>query len=178
MSRMVRESETSGLRERLFLARDSLALLRRLRDEQAPHGRLLALRGAVIFHAYSALVGLVRQAARSYHVAGHESLLSLAALEQAFAAARIEAPEQTLVARARRAPGDPVAWLDQEMMTAFGAAGLSRRPQPRNDDERVLAVAAEDPYALLEHGDMERLEAALDRVAALLADCAPYAEEW
>lgn len=178
MSRMVRESETSGLRERLFLARDSLALLRRERDEQASRGRLLALRGAVIFHAYSALVGLVRQAARSYRVAGYESLLSLTALEQAFAAAGVEAPEQNLVARARRTATDPVAWLDQEMMSACGAAGLSRRPQPRNEDERLLAVAVEDPYALLEQGDLERLDAALARVAALLEDCAPYAEEW
>ncbi|MGB1922737.1 MAG: hypothetical protein ACPHM2_05885, partial [Alcanivorax sp.] len=65
MSRMVRENAVSGLRERIYFAQ---ALLRQLTREQAdavPAVRL-ALRGAVVFHLYSALVGLARQSANTY----------------------------------------------------------------------------------------------------------------
>ena len=50
MSRMVRESEVSGLRERLFFARSLLKQL--YSDESAAVGQRLALRGAVVFHLY------------------------------------------------------------------------------------------------------------------------------
>ena len=69
MSRMVRESEVSGLRERLFFARSLLKQL--YSDESAAVGQRLALRGAVVFHLYSVLVGLARQAANNYQVAGY-----------------------------------------------------------------------------------------------------------
>lgn len=178
MSRMVRESETSGLRERLFFARELLTLLRQQAQQGASRGRLLALRGAVLTHAYSVLTGVVRQAAKAYSVPGHGTKISLAELEQSFSEAGVEAPEQALVARARRDRADLIAWLDQEVMALFGAAGLARRPTPRSEQENLLAVAAEDPYAVLEEGDLSRLDAMLARVAALLEDCAPYAEEW
>ncbi|KAF0809425.1 hypothetical protein A167_01708 [Alcanivorax sp. S71-1-4] len=177
MSRMVRDSETSGLRERLFFAQDMLRLLQQQRELGAARGRLLALRGAVVSHGYSVLVGLVRQAAKSYQVPDYASRVSLATLEQAFADAGVEAPEMALVARARRDRSDLICWLDQEMMALFGAAGLARRPSPRNESN-LLAVAAEDPYAVLEDGDLQRLTAMLDRVSTLLEDCAPYAQEW
>ena len=60
MSRMVRDNAVSGLRERVYFAQ---AMLRQLTGEQAgavPTVRL-ALRGAVVFHVYSSLVGLLRQ---------------------------------------------------------------------------------------------------------------------
>ncbi|MCH8544744.1 MAG: hypothetical protein LAT61_14365 [Alcanivorax sp.] len=178
MSRMVRESGTSGLRERLWFARESLTLLRKGQQSGAARGQQLALRGAVIFHAYSVLVGLVRQAAKSYSVPGCEPLLSLAALEQLFRSAGIESPELNLVARARADQRDPLAWLDTQVMDAFGAAGMARRPQPQAEQGQRLAVAVEDPYATLEEGDLARLAAAIERVAAVLEESAPYSDEW
>ena len=96
MSRMVRESEVSGLRERLFFARSLLKQL--YSDESAAVGQRLALRGAVVFHLYSVLVGLARQAAKNYQVAGYEDLISLAALEQAFQRAEVRAQEIQVLA--------------------------------------------------------------------------------
>ncbi|MFC6329945.1 hypothetical protein [Alloalcanivorax gelatiniphagus] len=131
MSRMVRESEISGLRERLFFARSLLKTLNL--DEDGPVGPRLALRGGVVFHLYSVLVGIARQAARSYQVSGYEDLISLAALEQAFAAAGVQAPEMNLLAQARANRSDPVFWLDQEMR-----AGGARRPgDPRRGPLRA-----------------------------------------
>ena len=64
-------------------------------------GQRLALRGAVVFHLYSVLVGLARQAAKNYQVAGYEDLISLAALEQAFQRAEVRAQEIQVLASAR-----------------------------------------------------------------------------
>ncbi|MCH2557136.1 MAG: hypothetical protein MK005_07545 [Alcanivorax sp.] len=175
MSRMVRESEISGLRERLFFARSLLKTLNA--DPEAAAGPRLALRGGVVFHLYSVLVGIARQAARSYQVRGYEDLISLAALEQAFAAAAVQAPEIGLLARARADRADPVCWLDQEMRAAVGAAGLARRPTAPEERD-VLSLRAEDPYAPLAQGDLERLAGAADRVAELIEQCAAYMEEW
>ena len=99
MSRMVRENAVSGLRERIYFAQ---ALLRQLTREQAgavPAVRL-ALRGAVVFHLYSALVGLARQSASTYQVAGADHLFSLAALVQAFRDSEVEAPEMAILGQA------------------------------------------------------------------------------
>ena len=125
MSRMVRESEVSGLRERLFFARSLLKQL--YSDESAAVGQRLALRGAVVFHLYSVLVGLARQAAKNYQVAGYEDLISLAALEQAFQRAEVRAQEIQVLASARADRADLVFWLDQEIRAAVGPAGPRRR---------------------------------------------------
>lgn len=175
MSRMVRESETSGLRERLFFAR---TLLKSLNDQAAAGtGHRLALRGAVLFHLYSVLVGLARQAAKNYQVAGYQDLLGLAALENAFRAAGVSSPELRLIAQARADRADPVFWLDQEVRAAFGAAGLARRP-PAPEEQGELALRADDPYAPLASGDLERLDLAARRVEALLEQGSAYMEEW
>ena len=122
MSRMVRENAVSGLRERIYFAQ---ALLRQLTREQAgavPAVRL-ALRGAVVFHLYSALVGLARQSASTYQVAGADHLFSLAALVQAFRDSEVEAPEMAILGQALADRADLIAWLDGEMQNAMGAAG-------------------------------------------------------
>ena len=96
MSRMVRDNTVSGLRERIYFAN---ALLRQLTHEQAeasPTVRL-ALRGAVVFHLYSVLVGLARQSGKTFQVDGADTLFSLAALEQAFRDAGVEAPDRKSV---------------------------------------------------------------------------------
>lgn len=173
MSRMVRESEISGLRERLFFAE---TLLRSLSSDAAL-GHRLALRGAVIFHLYSVLVGLMRQAAKSYKVPGYEPLLSLAALEQAFRDAGVESPEANLVGRARRETGSLVAWLDLEMFAAFGASGMARRPSPPAEGDG-LALRAEDPGLPLGENDLQRLADCAAEVARLVAESHPYSEEW
>ena len=175
MSRMVRESEISGLRERLFFARSLLKTLNA--DPDAAVGPRLALRGGVVFHLYSVLVGIARQAAKTYNVPGYQDLISLAALEQAFADAGLNAPEMNLLTRARADRADLVYWLDQELRAAVGAAGLARRqadPQERD----ALSIRAEDPYAPLAGGDLERLARAADRVEALVEQCSAYMEEW
>ena len=41
-----------------------------------------------------------------------------------------------------------------------------------------LAMRAEDPYAPLAHGDLERLEQAARRVEELIEHCGAYMEEW
>ncbi|MDX1804387.1 MAG: DUF6586 family protein [Alcanivorax sp.] len=176
MSRMVRENEVSGLRERLYFAR---ALLGQLTGEQAgatPTLRL-ALRGAVVFHLYSALVGLARQSARTYRVEGYESLFSLAALQQAFAQSGVEAPEMAILSQARHDRGDLIAWLDEQMQASLGAAGLARRPTPPSD-ANALNLLAEDNYAPLAEGDLDRLRQACERVAELIEHCVTYLDEW
>ena len=154
MSRMVRENAVSGLRERIYFAQ---ALLRQLTREQAdavPAVRL-ALRGAVVFHLYSALVGLARQSANTYQVAGADHLFSLAALVQAFRDSEVEAPEMAILGQALADRADLIAWLDGEMQGAMGAAGLARRPAPPSD-ANALNLMAEDRYAPLAEGDLER----------------------
>ena len=176
MSRMVRENEASGLRERVFLARE---LMRELDAGRGGDGyaRRLALRGGVIFHLYSALLGVLRQAARSYRVTGFESALSLVALEKVFADAAVESAELNLIKRARSTPGDPVAWLEVQMQTACGAAGLARRPAPPQE-EAGLAMRADDPDVVLGEADLLRLNEAIERVSGLLDEVSRYAEEW
>ena len=160
MSRMVRENAVSGLRERIYFAQ---ALLRQLTREQAgavPAVRL-ALRGAVVFHLYSALVGLARQSASTYQVAGADHLFSLAALVQAFRDSEVEAPEMAILGQALADRADLIAWLDGEMQNAI-----------------ALNLMAEDRYAPLAEGDMERLSNAIQRVSELVEHCVGYLEEW
>ena len=173
MSRMVRENAVSGLRERIYFAQ---ALLRQLTREQAgavPAVRL-ALRGAVVFHLYSALVGLARQSASTYQVAGADHLFGLAAL---FRDSEVEAPEMAILGQALADRADLIAWLDGEMQNAMGAAGLARRPTPPSD-ANALNLMAEDRYAPLAEGDMERLSNAIQRVSELVEHCVGYLEEW
>ncbi|MCB1836016.1 MAG: hypothetical protein KDH99_00230 [Alcanivoracaceae bacterium] len=177
MSRMVRESQVSGLRERHWFAQVLLNQLQQRQQQDVAVGELLALRGAVVFHLYSALVGLARHAARGLGVKEAESLLSLAAISAACENQGVHAPEIQLIDQARTRHDDPLCWLEQQMMAATGASGLSRRPvAPR--DENALGVIAEDPYAPLARGDLERLQSALQRVKALLDEAATYMEEW
>ena len=176
MSRMVRDNTVSGLRERIYFAN---ALLRQLTHDQAdatPTVRL-ALRGAVVFHLYSVLVGLARQSGKTFQVDGADTLFSLAALEQAFRDAGVEAREIAILARARADRGDLIAWLDGEMQGAMGAAGLARRPTPPSD-ANALNLMAEDRYAPLAEGDLERLSNAIQRVSELVEHCVGYLEEW
>ncbi|MCG8391630.1 MAG: hypothetical protein MI745_00955 [Pseudomonadales bacterium] len=176
MSRMVRENTVSGLRERIYFAQ---AMLRQLTGEQAqatPTVRL-ALRGAVVFHLYSALVGLARQSAKTYQVPGADTLFSLAALENAFRSAEVEAPEIAMLSQARNDRSDLVAWLDGEMQAALGAAGLARRPAPPSE-ANALNLMTEDRYAPLADGDLERLADAATRVSELVEHCVGYLEEW
>ena len=177
MAPMARENETSGLRERLFFARTLLSSLTSDFNPGAATGPRLALRGAVLFHLYSVLVGIGRQAARSYRVPDHDEAISVAALERKFRDAGIQAPEMTLLTRARADRADPVCWLDQQLHAAMGAAGLARRAAaPARDD--ALAISAEDPDAPLAEGDLQRLAKAAERVAELVEQCAAYMEEW
>ena len=176
MSRMVRENAVSGLRERIYFAQ---ALLRQLTREQtgAVPAVRLALRGAVVFHLYSALVGLARQSASTYQVAGADHLFSLAALVQAFRDSEVEAPEMAILGQALADRADLIAWLDGEMQNAMGAAGLARRPTPPSD-ANALNLMAEDRYAPLAEGDLERLNNAIQRVSELVEHCVGYLEEW
>ncbi len=176
MSRMVRENTVSGLRERIYFANAMLRQLTHDQLEATPTIRL-ALRGAVIFHLYSALVGMIRQSAKTYQVPGADNLFSLAALEQAFTDAGVEAPEVAVLAQARKDRDDLLAWLDGEMQTALGAAGLARRPAPPSE-ANALNLMAEDRYAPLAEGDLERLFLASSRVAELVEHCVGYLEEW
>jgi len=176
MSRMVRENAVSGLRERIYFAQ---ALLRQLTREQtgAVPAVRLALRGAVVFHLYSALVGLARQSASTYQVAGADHLFSLAALVQAFRDSEVEAPEMAILGQALADRADLIAWLDGEMQGAMGAAGLARRPAPPSD-ANALNLMAEDRYAPLAEGDLERLSNSIQRVSELVEHCVGYLEEW
>lgn len=175
MSRMVRENQASGLRERLFFAQWSLRDLRRRQQDNAPRGELLAQRAAVIFHLYSAVVGLARQALRGLPdmAARH---ISLAGIEQVAAENELYAPELALIVDARADRRDLLCWLDEQALSQFAASGLARRPQA--PVENSLALAAEDPYALLASGDIERLEQAVARVQRLLDEAASLMEEW
>ena len=167
MSRMVRENAVSGLRERIYFAQ---ALLRQLTREQAdavPAVRL-ALRGAVVFHLYSALVGLARQSANTYQVAGADHLFSLAALVQAFRDSEVEAPEMAILGQALADRADLIAWLDGEMQNAMAPPS----------DANALNLMAEDRYAPLAEGDLERLSNAIQRVSELVEHCVGYLEEW
>lgn len=175
MSRMVRESQASGLRERLWFGQLMLQQLMRRLAEQAGHGELLALRGSVIFHLYSSLVGLARNAADNYGVKEAGTALSLPAIEQALSAREIAAAEVELLHRARSDTRNIIHWLEQQVMLAHAASGLARRPQPPRED---LGLAVDDPYAPLASGDLERLGQAVDGVRALLEEAAPYMEEW
>lgn len=177
MSRMVRENSASGLRERLYFARLMLDDLRQGVEQGAPRARLLGLRGAVLFHLYTVPVGILRQAATSYRVSGAESLISLAALADAFHAAGVDAPECRLVEQARRHHDDPLYWLDGEMRAAFGAPGLGLRPEPPAE-EAGLGLRAEDIYRPLASGDLQRLEDCIQRLESLYRDCLSYMEEW
>lgn len=177
MSRMVIESGTGGLRERLYFARLLLEELERGVEQGDSRARLLALRGSVLFHLYSVPVGLVRQAAASYQVAGADTLISLAALSGAFRAAAVQAPEQQRVEQARQDHGDPLYWLDAEIHRGFGASGLGLRPQPPREDAG-LSLRGEDPDQPLGDGDMARLRQCLQRVTTLYDECLAYMEEW
>lgn len=174
MSRMVREEAASGLRERHWFAR---VMLRQLQAAgAAPRAEQLALRGAVIFHLYSVLVGVLRQAAAGIGRADAlDGLLSLPAMLAALE--ETPCPEAGLVAEALSSSQDPLAWLHGEMMVACAASGLSRRPQPPVEDN-ALAMRADDPYQLLAEGDLGRLQAAIDRVHTLLEDVGGHNQEW
>ena len=176
MSRMVRENQASGLRERLFFAQWTLRELRRRQQDNAPRGELLAQRAAVIFHLYSTVVGLARQALRSQPDVLAARHISLAEIERAAAQGDLQAPELALIAEARADRRDPLSWLDEEALSLFAASGLARRPQA--PVENSLALAAEDPYAVLASGDMERLAQAVARVQRLLDEAASLMEEW
>lgn len=177
MSRMVRESHTAGLRERLYFAHlllDELQAAVAAGDERA---RLLALRGAVISHLYAVPVGLLRRAAANYQVAGAEEPISLAVLGEAFRAAGVAAPEMVLVEQARRDSADPLAWLDEQMRSAFDTPALGRRPEPPREDD-ALILQAENPAAPLGPEDLDRLRRCLERVDRLRRECEPHGEEW
>ncbi|MCC1497192.1 hypothetical protein [Alcanivorax sp. 1008] len=174
MSRMVRESQVSGLRERLFFAQWTLRQLNSACELSAPRGELLAQRAAVIFHLYSCVVGLARQALR-----GHPDLLagrqiSLAEIEKS--AADIHSPDLMLISEARADRNDAISWLDQEALSLFAASGMARRAQA--PVENALAIAAENPDELLASGDLERLASTVKRVQRLLDEAASLTEEW
>lgn len=171
MSRMVRESQTSGLRERHWFAQSLLKQLRQQQGEGAPRGGLLALRGAVLFHLYSALVGAVRQASAT----DLDDRLSLSVLNDTLADS--ERPELAILRSALNDPADVIHWLHREINAACGAAGLAHRPTPRSEDAG-LTFAVEDPNLPLAEGDLARLDAAVKRVGVLLQEMAAYTEEW
>ena len=174
MSRMVRENQVSGLRERLFFAQWTLRELSKASERAAPRGELLAQRAALIFHLYSCVVGLARQALRGQPdlLAGRQ--ISLAEIEKA--ASGIHSPELMLISEARANRQDPICWLDEEALSLFAASGLARRPQA--PVENALAISAEDPNALLASGDFARLDSAIKRVQRLLDEAASLTEEW
>jgi len=70
-----------------------------------------------------------------------------------------------------------IAWLDGEMQTALGASGLARRPAPPSE-ENALNLMAEDRYAPLAEGDLQRLADSVARVGELVEHCMGYLEEW
>ncbi len=181
MSRRASGNPVSGARERLVLARELLTLLQEQRQAGGSHGRLLALRGATIHHAYAALVSLLQQAANAAGVANQANQTSLPALERAFEEAGVQAPELALLMQARTHHDDLVFWLEQQLMALYAPAGLARRLLPHqhgHDDGASLTVVTEDPYAPLQDEDLARLDATLHRVAALIRDCAAYSAEW
>ena len=176
MSRMVRENQVSGLRERLFFAQWTLRELRKNLERNAPRGELLAQRAAVVFHLYSTVVGLARQALRGQPDLLSARQISLAEVERTATAAGVHSPELLLISEARANRSDLLCWLDEEALSLFAASGMGRRPQAPTDNS--LAIAAEDPYALLASGDIERLEKLVARVQQLLQEAATLMEEW
>ncbi|MDF1781086.1 MAG: hypothetical protein P1U67_07285 [Alcanivoracaceae bacterium] len=177
MSRMVRDSQVSGLRERQWFAQLLLQQLRQRQQNAASHGELLALRGAVIFHLYSALIGLARNAAQNLGVTSAAQLLSLPAIVEAFAAQNMTSPEINILDAARTNRTDPLFWLEQQVMAASGASGMARRPTPP-PEEGSLGMQAEDPYAPLASGDLDRIDQAVLRVKQILEDATAHMEEW
>ncbi len=175
MSRMVRESTSGGLRERLYFARVLLDELSADIDDDGSRPRLLALRGGVVFHLYSVLAGLLRHCARSYGVPDHEACLGLTELTRRFSDAGVRAGEVALVNNALSDPSDPVHWLEQQLQAALDTGGMARRPQPSEDE---LGVTLEDPDAELAPGDIERLRTALARVDELLGEALAHGDEW
>ena len=174
MSRMVRESQVSGLRERLFFAQWTLRELRKACENKAPRGELLAQRAALVFHLYSTVVGLARQALRGQPDLLSGRQISLAEIEKA--AAGVHSPELMLISEARADRGDLICWLDEEALALFAASGMAQRPQA--PVENSLAMAVEDPNALLASGDLQRLDVAVKRVQRLLEEAANLTEEW
>ena len=85
--------------------------------------------------------------------------------------------EMAILGQALADRADLIAWLDGEMQGAMGAAGLARRPAPPSD-ANALNLMAEDRYASLAEGDLERLSNAIQRVSELVAHCVGYLEEW
>ncbi|MBQ0754319.1 MAG: hypothetical protein KBT87_03565 [Gammaproteobacteria bacterium] len=177
MSRMVRENQVSGLRERQWFAQVLLRQLQQRQQDGAAHGELLALRGAVLFHLYSALVGLARNAGSNYAVTDIEQLLSLPSITRAFAQQQVQSPEINLIEAARTNTADVIHWLEQQVMAANAASGLARRPLPPQE-EGMLAMVADDPNAVLASGDIERLHSAVARVKEVLEAAAAHMEEW
>lgn len=177
MSRMVRDNHGAGLRERLYFARLLLDELDATVDAGDDRARALALRGAVITHLYSVPVGLLRRAAAAYQVPAAEDRISLALLAEAFRAADVEAPEVVLVEQARRDPMDPLAWLDEQMRSAFNTPAMGRRPDPPREDD-ALMLQTEDPAEPLGPRDRQRLRRCLERLDRLRRECEPHAEEW
>jgi hypothetical protein len=177
MSRMVRDSQVSGLRERQWFAQVLLRQLQQRQQDGAALGELLALRGAVLFHLYSALVGLARNAGSNYAVAEIDQLLSLPSLAHAFARQQVQSPEMNLIEAARTDAADAIHWLEQQVMAANAASGLARRPLPPQE-EGTLAMVADDPNVVLASGDIERLHSAVARVKEILEAAAAHMEEW
>lgn len=174
MSRMVRESQVSGLAERLFFAQWTLRNLTQAISSEAPRGELLAQRAAVIFHLYSVVVGLARQALNSQPDALSVPFISLAEIEKATLGRH--SPELILISEARNNSSDDLSWLDQQALSLFAASGLARRSQAPSDN--ALAMVAEDPHALLGSADIERLQQTVVRVQRLLDEAATLTQEW
>lgn len=174
MSRMVRESQVSGLAERLFFAQWTLRNLTQAINSAAPRGELLAQRAAVIFHLYSAVVGLARQALSQQPKPLPEPPVSLAEIEKA--AVGLHSPELMLISEGRNDSSDMLFWLDQQALSLFAASGMARRPQAPSDN--ALLMITEDPYALLGSADVEHLHQAVARVQRLLDEAATLTEEW
>lgn len=177
MSTMVRDSQVSGLRERQWFAQVSLRQLQQRQQDGAPHGELLALRGAVLFHLYSALVGLARNAGSNYSVTDIDQLLSLPSIVRAFEHQQVQSPEINIIDAARINPDDPIHWLEQQVMKASAASGMARRPLPPQESGS-LTMVADDPYVVLASGDIDRLNVAVSRVKQILEDAAAHMEEW
>ena len=176
MSRMVRDSQTSGLRERHWFARLMLRDLEQGIASSRPPGELLALRGAIIFHLYSALVGLARSVAVGHGKADQvTALLGLPAIASLLD--DVQSPEWRLLAEALEDRADPVFWVQQEMFAACAASGLARRPTAPMEDS-ILSVSQDDPNRPLAEGDVARLHAAIGRVQTVLEEAASQMQEW
>ncbi|MEE4252394.1 MAG: hypothetical protein V2I38_17530, partial [Alcanivoracaceae bacterium] len=134
----------------------------------------LAQRAALVFHLYSTVVGLARQALRGQPNLLSGRQISLAEIERA--AAGVHSPELMLISEARADRGDLICWLDEEALSLFAASGMAQRPQA--PVENSLAMAVEDPNALLASGDLQRLDVAVKRVQRLLEEAANLTEEW